>query len=651
MSLMVADFDHVRSGNLKRDWAVLADKRPSDDARLSLEAAKAGGNEPANQVLRLAYRMPTGGEGEHGVEAVLHLPELDASSYDHLTFLVRGDAKRGYNHQFEVGFRKRHPGVVGLEDMARVRVSGIGPDWRRVTIPLNQMMGIRDWRGLTGFHIALAGRDTRVARGAYLFDEFALIKTGDPGPSADDQVVAPRKDAWDREHGGQAAGRVALKQRLNGWPAQVRADANSLPKDDREWLLRLAADTWRGLDALSDREHGLPLDRVQFKADSVQVEQAFIGDYTSTTNIGFRFLSVIAAHELRFIGREQALAKLKTVLDALERMETYRGFFYNYYNTTTLERTSNFVSFVDSTWLTAGLMTARQAFPELAARCDRLIAQGDYRFFYDEHWNLMSHGYYVNLGQRATYHYGALYSEARLGSLIAIGKGEAPPSHWFAMARTYPNEFTWQSRHPLQRREKEARGFRWVGGYYDWREYRYVPSWGGSMFEALMPVLLLDEARYAPDSLGRNDRIHTAIQRHYALDELEYLVWGMSPSSTPGSEHYGEYGVRLLGSLGYGDGVVTPHAAALALLTEPEAAVANLRTLLELYPIYGEFGFYDAVNPQTGEVAYHYLCLNQAMILVALANHLADHAVQKHFAAHPFIQRVLPLIGFENFLD
>jgi hypothetical protein len=125
----------------------------------------------------------------------------------------------------------------------------------------------------------------------------------------------------------------------------------------------------------------------------------------------------------------------------------------------------------------------------------------------------------------------------------------------------------------------------------------------------------------------------------------------MSPSSTPGADRYSEYGVKVLGATGYPEGVVTPHAAALALLTEPSEAVANLRKLVELYPIYGDFGFYDAVSPATGEVAYNYLCLNQAMILVALANHLADHAVQKRFAADPIIQRVLPLIGFEKFVD
>src|SRR5205807_9175939 len=106
---------------------------------------------------------------------------------------------------------------------------------------------------------------------------------------------------------------------------------------------------------------------------------------------------------------------------------------------------------------------------------------------------------------------------------------------------------------------------------------RYVPSWGGSMFEALMPTLVLDEARHAPRSLGANDAAHVAVQRRYALEELGYPVWGLSPSSTPGNDGYGEYGVRVLGSLGYGAGAVTPHAVALALGVAPAEAAAELR--------------------------------------------------------------------------
>src|SRR5262249_571175 len=79
----------------------------------------------------------------------------------------------------------------------------------------------------------------------------------------------------------------------------------------------------------------------------------------------------------------------------------------------------------------------------------------------------------------------------------------------------------------------------------------YVPSWGGSMFEALMPTLVLDEPRWAAGSLGPNDVSHAAIQRRWAGEELGLPVWGMSPCATPSHDGYGEYGVRLPRDLRY----------------------------------------------------------------------------------------------------
>jgi len=180
---------------------------------------------------------------------------------------------------------------------------------------------------------------------------------------------------------------------------------------------------------------------------------------------------------------------------------------------------------------------------------------------------------------------------------------------------------------------------------------RYVPSWGGSMFEALMPTLVLDEARHAPRSLGANDAAHVAVQRRYALEELGYPVWGLSPSSTPGNDGYGEYGVRVLGSLGYGAGAVTPHALALALGVAPAEAAAELRQLAARYDSYGEYGFYDAVDPRSGQVAHAYLALDQAMTFISAANYLKDGCIRRRFAADPIAARALAVIGEERFFD
>jgi hypothetical protein len=171
------------------------------------------------------------------------------------------------------------------------------------------------------------------------------------------------------------------------------------------------------------------------------------------------------------------------------------------------------------------------------------------------------------------------------------------------------------------------------------------------MFEALMPTLVLDEQRHAPKSLGPNDRAHALVQQRYATGPLGYPVWGLSPSAVPDGSGYREYGVRVLGTRGYRAGAVTPHAAALALAVEPAAATAVLRRLATDYPIYGEFGFYDAVDPTTGQVVQSYLTLDQSMLFVAVANHLTGGAIPRHFARDPVVERVLPLLGAESWFD
>src|SRR5205823_1251767 len=317
-------------------------------------------------------------------------------------------------------------------------------------------------------------------------------------PGARDVVVPVRKKAWEAALGGEEAARPYVRARLAGWPARPLVDRDSLPRTDREFVARLARDTWRGLEALTDRDNHLPIDNVRFGGASVSKAEARVGDYTNVTSVGLRLLAIIAAQ--------------------------------------------------------------------------------DYRFFYDAARRRMSHGYYVHLASQSRYHYGTLYAESRLGSLIAIGKGDVPEEHWFAMARTFAPSCRWQTQTPHGRLRKEVRGQAFFGGWYEWKGAKYVPSWGGSMFEALMPALVLDEARWAPGSLGANAAAHVDVQRRFAVEELGYPVWGMSPSMTPARDVYGEYGVRVLGVLGYGPGAVTPHAAALALGVAPEAA-GDLREL------------------------------------------------------------------------
>lgn len=648
--LLVHDFDGetlARPGVSCRTWAL--DTRavvyPVDFRAVPCDRPGAAG-----RALRLAYAWHPDSTTIDGF--FFRLDRLDASAFDRLEFWVKGDTAAGFAPSFQVEVKKPNPHRAGETLRGSFVVDGIGPAWRLVSIPLRKMTGLADWTGLEEIAFVFHSRRGRAGgdSGAYLLDDVAFVRTGDPGPGIYDTIPVPRKRAWEAAHGGEGATASAIRARLRGWPSIHLADTAALPADDRAFLLRVARDTWRGLDSLCDSELGLPLDTVRFGETSTDLEASRIGDYTNVTNIGVYLLCVVGARELDFLTRDEAVDRLARILGTLERLETHDGFFFNYYDTTSGERTSHFVSFVDSAWLTAGLMAVRQAFAELAPRCGAIIDRQDYRFFYDEVEELMNHGYYANLGVRAEYHYGALYTEARAGSLIAIGKGDVPEEHWFRMFRTFPESWGWQSMKPRGRAPKRVRGHEFSGGFYEWKGERYVPSWGGSLFEALMPTICVDEERIAPRSLGRNDRVHALLHRRYATEELGLPVWGMSPCSVPDTDSYGEYGAWVLGSYGYKVGAVTPHVVGLAAPFMPAEAAACLREMARRYPIYGEYGFYDSVNPSTGRVAYKYLALDQSMLFLGLANHLGDGCVRRHFMADPIARRAAAVVGEEDFL-
>lgn len=648
--LVVQDFDHPRIQNNPGGNVGTWNLDPTDSnssCTYTLDAQTKRG--PEGNSLHLAYRLNPNKSSQNGFW--MSLNGLDARDYDHLELWIKGDPKQGFASSLKIEVKQPEPDSPGQTLKGSYVIQGITDEWQRFRIPLNMMSGIETWKDLDVLVIGFHSRREKVTQGAVFIDDIAFVKTGDPGPSIRDPVCAPKKRAWEQAHGGKIASRPFVIQRLAGWPATLLADKSSFPKDDREFLWRVARDTWTGIDSLCDREHRLPLDQVSFGTNSVDPAESRAGDYVNVTDIGIYLMSVSAACDLKLITRDEALERLGHTLGSIEGMESYEGFLYNYYDTTTKERTSNFISFVDNAWLTSGFMVVRQAFPELSPRCTKLIDRGNYKFFYDDVEQVMNHGFWVHMNCRAEYTYGLLYTESRAGSLIAIGKGDVPEEHWFQLLRTFPSDAAWQSLPPHERKPKTVRGHETIGGWYEWNGLKYVPSWGGSLFEALMPTIIIDEKQYAPENVGTNDVIHAVIQRRYALEVLKYPVWGMSPCSMTAGNGYSEYGVKVLGVRGYKAGVVTPHASALALYVTPAEAIANLRQLIGKYDIYGQYGFYDAVDPVSGEVAHKYLVLDQGMIFLALANYLGDQCVQKHFAADPIAQKVLPMLKDENFFS
>jgi len=186
---------------------------------------------------------------------------------------------------------------------------------------------------------------------------------------------------------------------------------------------------------------------------------------------------------------------------------------------------------------------------------------------------------------------------------------------------------------------------------------KFIPTFGGGMFEGLMANAVVPETSWGRHSFGLADLRTAQVQIKYATQKLHYPVWGMSPSSTADDTGgYGIYGAVGLRFPYYGVGadashpnkrlaqcdncptedVVTPHASFIALDVVPQQAYANIQALRRLYPgVYGPHGFYDAVNPTTGAVGHRILVLDQSMIMASLDNALQNRAMQRHFARDP----------------
>lgn len=175
---------------------------------------------------------------------------------------------------------------------------------------------------------------------------------------------------------------------------------------------------------------------------------------------------------------------------------------------------------------------------------------------------------------------------------------------------------------------------------------QFHKSWGGSMFEMLMPTLLVPEEKINPN-LKNNITKYIQSQIEYG-NQHDNGYWGYSPCYSP-SGSYIEAGVPNLAvkENGYGtEHIVTPHAILLSLPFVPEQAVNILEKLKKNYPVYREgYGFYDSINTETGETAKAYLSLDQCMSQIAIYNHLSkDGGIRKYF--YPELEKMQGVIRF-----
>ncbi len=257
---------------------------------------------------------------------------------------------------------------------------------------------------------------------------------------------------------------------------------------------------------------------------------------------------------------------------------------------------------------------------ELADRCPPL-RKADWSIVYDRSRHMLRVGYNVEDRRADAGHYDLLASEMRLGSLALVADGTLPQEHWFATGRQLTKGGT----------------------------HAALLSWSGSMFEYLMPLLVTPT--YDGTLLDETYRGVVARQIEYARTNgiKPGVPWGVSESGYAATDadltyQYRPFGVPGLGfKRGLGeDLVIAPYASMMAVMVDPSAAAANLRTLRDEGRM-GRHGFFEAVDYTPARVkrgqddvtVRQCMAHHQAMGLLGLAYTLLDQPMQKRMMRSP----------------
>ncbi len=253
---------------------------------------------------------------------------------------------------------------------------------------------------------------------------------------------------------------------------------------------------------------------------------------------------------------------------------------------------------------------------DLVDRC-RELALMDFEFLYDTSRGLLSIGYDVSERRRDPACYDLLASEARLASFLLIAQGQLPQKHWFALGRLLTSH----------------------GGNVS------LISWSGSMFEYLMPQLIMPS--YANTLLAQTCK--AAVSRQIEYGRQRAVPWGISESCYNATDMHQVYQYRAFGVPGLGfkrglgdDLVIAPYASALALTVMPREACRNLQALAD-HGFLADYGFYEAVDYTPSRVprgknhaiVRSFMAHHQGMTLLAFEHVLLNRPMQRRFMSDP----------------
>ncbi|BBE50724.1 Cellobiose phosphorylase [Ferriphaselus amnicola] len=256
---------------------------------------------------------------------------------------------------------------------------------------------------------------------------------------------------------------------------------------------------------------------------------------------------------------------------------------------------------------------------EQVARCVQLATM-DFSFLYDTTRSLLSIGYDVSERRRDPSCYDLLASEARLASFLLIAQGQVPQKHWFILGRlltSYAGKVS-------------------------------LISWSGSMFEYLMPRLMMP----GYDNTLLEQTCKTVVARQIEYGRQRGVPWGISESCYNATDMHQVYQYRAFGVPGLGfkrglgdDLVIAPYASALALTVMPREACRNLQRLAET-GLLGAYGFYEAVDytparlprGKSHAIVRSFMAHHQGMSLLAFEYALLDRPMQRRFMSAPLVQ-------------
>ena len=398
-------------------------------------------------------------------------------------------------------------------------------------------------------------------------------------------------------------------------------DKKNLNAKETAEIRQLARDTWHFFDSLITKETHYLI------PDNYQLNREKKADYkTSPTNIGYSITSIISASELEFITQEEAIERLTHIIDTVEQLEKWNGHLFNWYHVNTLKALPNFfISTCDSGNFVACLHVAK-SFAEachdyaLRDRIKVLIDQTDFSKLYNPELDVFSIGYDYGAHALLPYHYNNFASEARLTSFLTIAQGDAPYKHWFCLDKTL----------------------------VQYKGYKGVASWYGTLFEYFMPLIFLPT--YKHTLMDETYSFAVRAQRAFIKNVNDALPWGISETAyneldDAKNYKYHAFGVPYLKFQNTTPDriVISPYSSLLSISVNDKAVYDNLQRFKNLN-MYDDMGFYESYDEDDHVPVLAHYAHHQGMILASLANYLGNHCLQRYFMQEPVFKSMETLL-------